>query len=89
MPLGVVVEHVVLELAALIEQRYVELALGHVNADPAASVAVHRIGPSSYAGLAVKACTPGRWPKLPFGLVERRNGREYLSNPRAWSRLWP
>jgi hypothetical protein len=28
-------------------------------------------------------------PKLPFGLVERRNGREHPSNPRAWRTLWP
>jgi len=54
---GTVGKYMALELAALIKQRHIKLGFRNVNADPAASVLVHRIGPSSYAGLS--ACTAG------------------------------
>lgn len=66
--LGVVIEYVRLDLASIIEASHVQLALGHVNPHPPASDPVHRIGPSSYAGLSAR----GSPPKLPFGLVEAK-----------------
>jgi hypothetical protein len=52
MTLGVVGEDVALELAVLVKHCNVELALGHIDADPALNAPIHRIGPSSYAGSA-------------------------------------
>jgi hypothetical protein len=73
---GVVAHGLAPELASGIQKHDIQLELGDIDPNPRSKVLVHRIGPSSYAGLATK-----RWPKLPFGLVERRTvGRANLTH---------